>query len=60
MSERKTLKRGPGRPITRRIEIHATAEQIAKAMFAAAKPPDPSERIMKRSKVGLPEKEVKL
>ena len=38
-------KRGPGRPITRKIEIHATAEEIARAMFAAAKPPDPSKRI---------------
>ena len=34
-----------GRPITRKIEIHATAEEIARAMFAAAKPPDPSKRI---------------
>ena len=30
------------------IELHATAEQIAKAMFAAAKPLDPSKRIVKR------------
>ena len=37
-----------GRPITREVEIHATAEEIAKAMFAAAKPPDPSKRIVKR------------
>ena len=39
-----------GRPITRRIEIQATAEQIAKAIFRAAKPPDPSNRIVKRPK----------
>lgn len=39
------------RPITRRIEIHATVEQIAKAIFAAAKPPDPSKRIVKKRKV---------
>ena len=39
-----------GRPITRRIEIHATAEQIAKAIFRNAKPPDPSKRIIKRPK----------
>ena len=45
-----TMKRKPGRPITRRIEIHATAEQIAKAIFLAAKPPDPSRRIVKRPK----------
>ncbi len=40
-----------GRPITRKVEIHATAEEIAKAIFAAAKPPDPSKRIVKRQKV---------
>ena len=40
-----------GRPITRRIEIHATAEQIAKAIFAAAKPPDPSKRIPRKRRV---------
>ena len=38
----------PGRPITRKIEIHATAEQIAKAIFRNAKPPDPSTRIFKK------------
>ena len=37
-----------GRPIKRLIEIHATAQQIAKAIFKAAKPPDPSKRIVKR------------
>lgn len=41
-------KKKRGRPIKRRIEIHATAEQIAKAIFAAAKPPDPSLRVTKR------------
>ena len=30
-----------GRPITRKIEIDATEEAIARAMFAAAKPLDP-------------------
>ena len=40
-----------GRPITRKIEIHATAEQIAKAIFRAAKPPDPSKRIPRKRKV---------
>ncbi len=39
-----------GRPVTRRIEIHATAEQIAKAIFRAAKPPDPTKRVRKLSK----------
>ena len=37
-----------GRPITRKIEIHATAEQIAKAIFNNAKPPDPTKRIIKK------------
>ena len=37
-----------GRPITRKVSIHSTAEGIAQAMFAAAKPPDPSKRIVKR------------
>ena len=41
----------PGRPITRTVEIHATAEQIAKAIFAAAKPPDPSTRIPRKRRV---------
>ena len=31
-----------GRPITRRIEQHATAKEAARAVFAAAKPPDSS------------------
>ena len=39
-----------GRPITRQIEIHATAEQIAKAIFSAAKKPDPSKRIPRKRK----------
>ena len=37
-----------GRPITRRVEIHATAEQIAQAIFRNAKPPDLSKRIVKK------------
>ena len=37
-----------GRPITRRVQIHATAEQIAKTIFKNAKPPDPSKRIIKK------------
>ena len=41
-----------GRPITRKVEIHATAEEIAKAMFAAADLPDPSKRIVKRPRKG--------
>ena len=36
-----------GRPITRRIKIRATAEQIAKAIFRNAKPTDPSKRTIK-------------
>ena len=41
-------KRPRGRPITRRVEIHATAEQIARSIFKNAKPPDPSKRIIKK------------
>ena len=41
-----------GRPITRKVEIHATAEEIARAMFAAADPPDPSKRTVKRPRKG--------
>lgn len=37
-----------GRPITRKVEIHATAEEIAKAIFRNAKPPDPTLRVVKR------------
>ena len=36
-----------GRPITRRIKLDATPEEVAQAMFAAARaknPPDPSIR----------------
>ena len=46
--EKEEPKNKGGRPITRKIEIHATAEEIAQAMFAAAKPPDPSKRIIER------------
>ena len=34
-----------GRPETRVLKIDATPEELAKVMFAAAKPPDPSKRI---------------
>ncbi len=40
-----------GRPITRKIESHATSEKIDKAIFAAAKPPDPCKRIPRKRKV---------
>ena len=48
VAERRKSKRG--RPPTRQVEIHATADQIAKAIFAAATPPDPSKRISKQRK----------
>ena len=41
-------KRTPGRPVTRTIAIDATAEEIAQAIFRAAKPPDPGQRKNKR------------
>ena len=34
-----------GRPETRVLKIDATPSEVAKAMFAAARPPDPSKRI---------------
>ena len=40
-----------GRPITRRIKLDATPEEVAQAMFAAAKaenPPDPSIRLFNK------------
>ena len=34
-----------GRPVTREIKLDAVPEQVARAMFAAVKPPNPSKRI---------------
>ena len=34
-----------GRPVTREIKLDATPEEVARAMFSAVKPPDPSKRI---------------
>ena len=34
-----------GRPVTREIKLDATPEEVARAMFAAVKPPDPSKRV---------------
>ena len=34
-----------GRPVTREIKLDATPEEVAGAMFAAVKPPDPSKRV---------------
>lgn len=34
-----------GRPVTQQIKLDATPEQVARAMFAAVKPPDPSKRV---------------
>ena len=41
-------KRGPGRPVTRQIKLEASPEEVARAMFAAVKPPDPTKRKGKR------------
>ena len=40
-------KRGRGRPPKPIPKIDASPEKIARAMFSAAKPPDPSKRIGK-------------
>ena len=44
-----------GRPITRRIKLDGTPEEVAQAMFAAARaknPPDPQRRRFNRPKDG--------
>ena len=51
MKEKPTEKKPRGRPVTREIKLDATPEQVAKAVFAAAKPPDPSKRKIKRPKI---------
>ena len=38
----------PGRPITRKVKIDDTAEEIARSIFRAANPPDPSKRQIKQ------------
>ena len=40
----KRLPKARGRPETRHIKINATPERAARAIFAAAKPPNPSLR----------------
>jgi len=40
----KVLKQGVGRPPKPIPKVEATPEQIARAMFSAVKPPDPSLR----------------
>lgn len=48
MPEKSEPKRRRGHPGTRWVKIDAAPEEVAKAMFAAAKPPDPSKRITNR------------
>ena len=36
-----------GRPVIRKIKLDATPQRVARAMFSAVKPPDPSRRIGK-------------
>ena len=40
-------KKKPGRPEKRVLKLDMTPQQAAQAIFAAAKPPDPSLRIKK-------------
>ena len=42
-------KKPHGRPITRQIKIAATPKRVARAIFAAAKPPDPSKQKPRKS-----------
>ena len=44
----KTTENIRGRPVTRQINLDATPEQVARAIFSAVKKPDPSLRIRKR------------
>ena len=39
------MKKKVGRPVTREIKLDATPERVARAMFAAVKPPDPAKRM---------------
>ena len=41
-------KRGPGRPAKPIPKIDATPERVARGIFSAAKPPDPSLRTPKK------------
>lgn len=41
----KTSQRKRGRPETRIIKLDATPEQVARAIFSAVNPPDPTHRI---------------
>ena len=34
-----------GRPVTQQIKLDATPEQVARAIFSAVEPPDPSKRV---------------
>lgn len=38
-------KKPRGRPVTREIKLDATPERVARAMFAAVKPPNPAKRV---------------
>ena len=54
MTKKSESKRKRGRPETRVLKIDATPEEVAKAIFAAAKPPDPSKELRSlKSKRGL-------
>ena len=39
-----------GRPVSQIIKLDATPEEVAKAIFAGAKPPDPSLRKPRKEK----------
>ena len=45
-----------GRPITRKIEIHVAAEQVAKATFTTAKPLEPNTHTSPQRAESLPKK----
>ena len=47
-SEQKSPRKA-GRPVSQIVKLEATPEEVAKAIFAGVKPPDPSKR---KSKAG--------
>ena len=44
MKDKPNKKVGRGRPTTREIKLDASPERVARAIFAAAKKPDPMHR----------------
>ena len=50
MDDEQKVPRKRGRPLSQIIKLDATPEEVAKAIFAGAKPPDPSLRKPRKEK----------